>query len=140
MTIYFAGSIRGGRDDLDIYLSLIDELKKYGEVFTEHIGKHSITDAREDLTSEEIYERDMAWLRQADVIVAEVTKPSLGVGYEIAQAEAMSKRILCLHRTLPGARVSAMIGGNPNLDVRTYTNLTDAAELLREYCTTYAGS
>ena len=136
MTIYFAGSIRGGRDDLDIYLSLIEELKKYGEVFTEHIGKESIADLREELTSEEIYERDMRWLTGADLVVAEVTQPSLGVGYEVACAEAMGKRILCLHRPLPGKRVSAMIGGNPTLNVRAYTNLTDAAEIVRAFCTT----
>lgn len=136
MVIYFAGSIRGGRDDLDIYMSLIDELKKYGEVFTEHVGKESIADLREELTSEDIFVRDMAWLKNADVVVAEVTQPSLGVGYEVASAEAMGKRILCLHRPLPGKRVSAMIGGNPNLDVRAYTNLTDAADILHTFCTT----
>jgi 2'-deoxynucleoside 5'-phosphate N-hydrolase len=135
MNIYFAGSIRGGRDDLDIYVTLIEELKKYGEVYTEHIGNKSLTDAGEELTSEEIYTRDMEWLRAADIVVAEVTQPSLGVGYEVAHAEAMGKPILCMHRPIPGKRVSAMIGGNPHLSVHGYVSMSEAADILREFCT-----
>jgi hypothetical protein len=40
----------------------------------------------------------MSWLKEADVIVAEVSTPSLGVGYEIGKAEDMGKRILCLYK------------------------------------------
>ena len=38
MNIYFAGSIRGGRNDVGVYTPLITHLKKYGTVFTEHVG------------------------------------------------------------------------------------------------------
>lgn len=41
MKIYFAGSIRGGRDDASIYARLIEELKTHGEVLTEHVGFES---------------------------------------------------------------------------------------------------
>ena len=34
-------------------------------------------------------------------IVAEVTQPSLGVGYELGQGTAMGKKILCLYRPQP---------------------------------------
>jgi nucleoside 2-deoxyribosyltransferase len=44
-----------------------------------------------------IYERDVAWLRESDFVIAEVTQPSLGVGYELGFAEAISKPILCLY-------------------------------------------
>ena len=36
--IYFCGSIRAGRDDAALYKRIIDQLKDYGEVLTEHIG------------------------------------------------------------------------------------------------------
>ena len=42
MKIYFAGAIRGGRDDKELYLEIINYLKEYGEVLTEHIGDQSI--------------------------------------------------------------------------------------------------
>ena len=38
------------------------------------------------------------------VLVAEVTMPSLGVGYEIGRAVAMDKNILCLYRYQPEKR------------------------------------
>uniref|UniRef100_A0A8C5LFV7 5-hydroxymethyl-dUMP N-hydrolase n=1 Tax=Jaculus jaculus TaxID=51337 RepID=A0A8C5LFV7_JACJA len=58
-----------------------------------------------------IHERDLAWLQQADVVVAEVTQPSLGVGYELGRAMALNKQILCLFRPRSGRVLSAMIRG-----------------------------
>ncbi len=130
MKIYFAGSIRGGRDDRELYLAMIQELKKYGTVLTEHIGDESLTDKGENRSSQEIFERDMEWVREADVIVAEVTTPSLGVGYEIGQAEAMQKAVLCFYRKLEGKSLSAMIAGNPNVTVQEYSTIEDIKALL----------
>ena len=42
MKIYFASSIRAGRDDVDIYLQIIKELQQYGEVLIKHIGEASL--------------------------------------------------------------------------------------------------
>src|SRR6266403_140997 len=112
MKIYFAGSIRGGRDDAPLYFKIIEELKQYGEVLTEHIGDSALSGMGEERTSKDIFDRDMQWVKASDVVVAEVTQPSLGVGYEIGQAEAMGKRILALYRETEGKRLSAMIGGN----------------------------
>uniref|UniRef100_H2PJ49 2'-deoxynucleoside 5'-phosphate N-hydrolase 1 n=1 Tax=Pongo abelii TaxID=9601 RepID=H2PJ49_PONAB len=58
-----------------------------------------------------IHEQDLEWLQQADVVVAEVTQPSLGVGYELGRAVAFNKRILCLFRPQSGRVLSAMIRG-----------------------------
>ena len=38
LKIYFCGSIRAGRVDAHLYARLIEELKKYGTVLTEHVG------------------------------------------------------------------------------------------------------
>ncbi|HEX3095736.1 MAG TPA: nucleoside 2-deoxyribosyltransferase, partial [Patescibacteria group bacterium] len=91
MKIYFAGSITGGRDDQGLYLEIIDLLKNYGEVLTEHIGSSNISDQGEQvsMSGEDIFNRDVAWLEQAEVIVAEVTVISLGVGYELGIAEKL---------------------------------------------------
>ena len=35
-------------------------------------------------------------------VVAEVTQPSLGVGYEVGRAVAMNKKILCIYRPQEG--------------------------------------
>jgi len=127
MKIYFAASIRGGRDDKGLYSQLIQHLAKYGQVLTEHIGNENLTEFGEDGSSDEwIYNRDMDWIRQSDVIIAEVSTPSLGVGYEIGKAEGMNKKILCLYRDQQNKRLSAMISGNSNVKIARYETLEDA--------------
>lgn len=131
--IYFAGSIRGGRDDRELYGKLIEILGNYGEVLTEHIGDLSLTEYGERETSDEIYKRDVEWLDSADVMVAEVTTPSLGAGYEIGRAESQGKSILCLYREVEGKRLSAMISGNPNLMVREYGDLDEVGRIVGNF-------
>jgi len=127
MKIYFAGSIRGGRDDKELYLQLIKHLAKHGQVLTEHVGDQNLDDIGKDGSSDEwICGRDMSWLEESDVVVAEVSTPSLGVGYEIGKAEDMNKRILCLYRNQSNKRLSAMIGGNSNVKIIKYQTPEDA--------------
>ncbi|XP_013398367.1 2'-deoxynucleoside 5'-phosphate N-hydrolase 1-like [Lingula anatina] len=137
--IYFAGSIRAGRQDAELYAKIIDKLRKYGTVLTEHVGFMGAEDKDPDkkLTDKEIYDRDMAWLKQSDAIVAEVTQPSLGVGYEIGRANAMGKKILCLFRPSSGKSLSAMIsgaeGGSSKLINKSYEKLEDVDPIFSEF-------
>jgi len=134
MNIYFAGSIRGGRGDKELYHRLIEHLKTHGQVLTEHVGDHSLTHMGEDgPTSEWIYDRDMAWIQEADVVVAEVTVPSLGVGYEIARAENLGKPILCLWRNDPNRRLSAMIAGSRKIKNVTYDTFEQATQAIDQF-------
>ena len=81
MKIYFAGSVRGGRDDKELYAEIVNKLGPFGTVLTEHLADKSLTSAGEGNISErDIYARDVEWLMSADAVVAEVTTPSLGVG------------------------------------------------------------
>lgn len=131
MNIYFAGSIRGGRDDQDLYSSILKELQNHGTVLTEHIGNKGLTAFGEQTrTDTEIYERDMNWIREADIVVAEVTTPSLGVGYELGQAESMGKKIVCLYRRMEGKRLSAMLSGNSKMKIYEYKTLEDVKQIL----------
>jgi hypothetical protein len=74
-----------------------------------------------DLTDAEILERDLIWLQEADLVIAEVSSPSLGVGYEIGKAEEYGKRILCLYQKNSSRKLSAMISGNKKLEIVRYT-------------------
>ncbi|HEV8289818.1 MAG TPA: nucleoside 2-deoxyribosyltransferase [Candidatus Norongarragalinales archaeon] len=126
MNIYFAGSIRGGRSDKEAYLKIINKLSGHGKVLTEHIGDQTLTDQGEiDKTDDYIFKRDTEWIKQADVVVAEVTAPSLGVGLELALAEKMNKKVLCLYRKIEGARLSAMVAGNDYFQKQQYENVDD---------------
>lgn len=133
MKIYFAGSIRGGRSDLALYQALIRFLRTFGEVLTEHVGDRAISERGEEDTDSQIYRKDMAWLEECDAVVAEVTTPSLGVGYEIGAAEAMGKPILCLFGQGAEKKLSAMIMGNPNLNVGIYKDLSEAKKQINDF-------
>ncbi|KAM9477178.1 5-hydroxymethyl-dUMP N-hydrolase-like isoform 1-T1 [Clarias gariepinus] len=108
MNIYFCGSIKGGRQDVKIFQKIVKKLQTYGQVFSHD----DVSEKGEDSLpggDEAIYDRDMEWLAQSDVVVAEVTHPSFGVGYEIGQAMVLKKRTLCLFRPSSGKVLPAMI-------------------------------
>jgi 2'-deoxynucleoside 5'-phosphate N-hydrolase len=129
--IYFAGSIRGGRSHMETYKDIIKHLMSFGEVLTEHIGHEGLSPMGEEkMTDPEIYDRDMEWLTSSDVIVADVTVPSLGVGFEIARAIDMKKKVLCLFSADSGSRLSAMISGCPDVEVREYQTIGDVKSIL----------
>ncbi len=125
MNIYFAGSIRGGRDDQILYSEIIESLRRFGTVLTEHVGNLDISSLGEAESDKYIHDRDLKWLAVSDCVVAEVTTPSLGVGYEIAKATELRKYVLCIYRPASGRRVSAMIGGCENVMLCEYKNLAD---------------
>ena len=134
MKIYFGGSIVAGRGDAGIYKELILHLKKYGKVLTEHIGDPNLTVSGEVNSSGKfIHDRDIAWLKESDVLVMEVTTPSLGVGYEIGRATEHNKKILCLYRPSEGKMLSRMISGCPSVHLVEYQTLDDAKKAIDEF-------
>ncbi|XP_058162747.1 5-hydroxymethyl-dUMP N-hydrolase [Dasypus novemcinctus] len=112
-SLYFCGSIRGGREDRALYARIVSRLRRFGTVLTEHVAAPELEESGEEAAGGDrlIHERDLAWLQQADVVVAEVTQPSLGVGYELGRAVALKKPILCLFRPQSGRVLSAMVRG-----------------------------
>lgn len=140
MKIYFAGSIRAGRNDAAIYEAMIAELQSFGEVLTEHVGNPALSQAGDDGPGDRyIHDRDMMWLSSCDLVVAEVTTPSLGVGYELGWATALKKPVLCLYRPLPELHLSAMIAGSPDIQTNVYSSLDEAKVIMEEFIGKVAG-
>lgn len=133
MKIYFAGSISAGRHDADLYADIIEHLKSHWTVLTEHLGSSSLGASGESLTDKVIHDRDIAWVFDAHVLVAEVTTPSLGVWYEIGRAVEQGKHILCLYRPIEWKRMSAMIAWSSGTATHKYETLDDAKNIIDEY-------
>jgi hypothetical protein len=131
--VYFACSIRAGRDDSDIYGELVDIIKKYAVVLSEIFADNSLTTAGINKPSGDIWSNDVRWIGQSDAIIAEVTTPSLGVGYEIAKANEMNKPVLCLFRPSSDKKLSAMIDGSPNSTVFAYTDIKSAEHAISSF-------
>lgn len=123
--IYFAGSIRGGRSLADLYQRIIEHIKLTDIVLTEHIGCKDINLLEKGRKQDSfIYLQDTAWLRESDMVIAECTNPSLGVGYELAYAE--SHGIPChIFYDKGVTELSAMLTGNPYFQIHPYQNEKD---------------
>jgi len=113
-----------------MYNELIGFLSSKVEVLTEHVGDSSLGQAGEkDLSDKEIYQRDLEWLESADAVIAEVTNPSLGVGYELGIAEKLGKPVLCLYKdSSDDTKLSAMVSGNQKFRTFLYHDLDQAKE------------
>ncbi len=132
MKIYFSCSITGGRQDQPVYRMIVDELLANGyTVLTASLAAADL-DAREGVGSDtDVYQRDIAWLDECDLVIAEISTPSHGVGYEIAYALLQGKPVFCLYQE--GCVVSKMLTGNdhPGMKVFSYTDGNDALRVLK---------
>ncbi|MEJ2011810.1 MAG: nucleoside 2-deoxyribosyltransferase [Anaerolineales bacterium] len=131
MNIYFSCSLTGGRADEQVYGAIVDHLLDgEHEVPTAHLARPEVMSLERVVEPNEVYRRDVEWISSCDALIAEVTTPSHGVGYEIALALNLGKPVLCCHRR--GTAISKMISGNdsPSLLVRDYEHPAEALELI----------
>ena len=132
MNIYFACSITGGRDFEPVYQAIIAILLADGhEVPTAHLADSGVQALEAVANPREVYARDVAWIRTCNVLIAEVSTPSHGVGYEIAYALGIGKSVLCIYRE--GQPISKMLTGNshPNIQVKSYRDTEVALKIIR---------
>lgn len=132
MNIYFACSITGGREFESVYQVITRALAEdCHHVPTAHLAEPGVMTLEAVIDPAEVYTRDINWIRASDALIAEVSTPSHGVGYEIGFALGLGKPVLALHQE--GCKVSKMISGNPdpNLSVIAYTSPAHAVEIIR---------
>lgn len=117
--IYFSGSIRGGRNDAALYEELIRHIQKTNTVLTEHIGSAQLDILEKDQSDEDIYLQDTRFLKECDLVIAECSTASLGVGYELAYAEALGKPCHIFYDP-SRAHLSAMLSGDKYFSIHPY--------------------
>lgn len=130
--VYFAGSIRGGQNDTELYHRMIEHIKLTDTVLTEHVGdpSKSVLERGRDKDSE-IYVQDTTWLKECDLVIAECTNPSLGVGYELAFAEKYNKPVYIFYRNQE-TNLSAMLTGDSYFNIDIYSNEEELFKKLDE--------
>ena len=134
MNIYFACSITGGREFQPVYAAITRALLADGHAIpTAHLAEAGVVDEERIIDPVTVYTRDTDWIRAAQSLIAEVSVPSHGVGYEVAFALGLGKPVLCLYQQ--GRSVSKMITGNrdSNLRVASYEGVEDAIRLAHAF-------
>ncbi len=100
MKIYFTASITGKNKYQKNYKTIVSSLESLGHKV---ISDHILQSDSDELLAEDAHEREehhkklSKWLNQADIVVAEVSFPSVSVGYEVALGLEKNKPVLALH-------------------------------------------
>ncbi len=133
MNIFFTGAVSGGRAEQPNYERIVAALAEYGTVYSRHVQDDTLSEYGEtSLPPSEILNREQAQLEKSDIVVAEVTTPSLGVGYLLALASSFGKRIIALYHDDDTLKLSALIKGDPRIEVFTYITDQDLKRVFGE--------
>ncbi|MGC8972358.1 MAG: nucleoside 2-deoxyribosyltransferase [bacterium] len=81
-------------------------------------------------TPKEIFFRDINAVKDSDILLAEISMPSHGVGMEIMQAYVNNKRIILVARE--DANISFLVRGIPNAIFLEYKDHSELEEKLRK--------
>jgi len=134
MDLYFSCSLTGGRNDERTYVRMVEYLLARGDsVLTAHLAYPDVMRAERVVDPAEVFQRDIAWLEICDAVVAEVSTPSHGVGYEIAYALERGKPVLCCYEE--GRSISKMLLGNDKagMHVQAYHSVEQALEQIEAF-------
>ncbi|MBU0598675.1 nucleoside 2-deoxyribosyltransferase [Patescibacteria group bacterium] len=133
MKIFLPVSIRGGREHLNIYKFIVEYLEKNGhQILNRHVIHDNVLERENVLNPKEIHSRDKQWVKESDIVISEVTMPSLGAGIELGYAIMLKKPTHALYKKEAENDVSMMIRGNDKLLSYPYSNKKDIVKILNQ--------
>ncbi len=140
MRIYLACTVRGDRGALPTLRAILDRLRHHGhDVFTAHLLQDDVDTMEAALSSTAVYERDVEWLNACDVLVAEASGSSYGVGFEVGyvlgRSSQSGQRALLLYDNARRPFISRMISGNthPNCITSGYSDLAEVLSFIDQH-------
>ena len=132
MKIYISGSIYGGREKLETYKKIIPALENFAEVLNRNIADDEVLEKEAVQNDEDIFKDLEVKIKSADLVFAEVTIPSLGVGYELGLADTIGKKVIGIYDSTITPKVSTMIRGNKRIKLISYENIDEILNNLKE--------
>ena len=139
MKIYFGFTVAGDRSTIDTARKVVHQLEEMGhEVLTRHLVSDNAWEADRSVSPQDVYRRDMAWLGQCELFMAEVSGSSFGLGFETGyMLGATSKKVVLLYRRDAEQRVSLLITGNthPNCTLVPYANVEEVMRFVLQHLT-----
>jgi nucleoside 2-deoxyribosyltransferase len=137
MKIYFGFTVAGDRSAIDTARRVVWLLEKLGhKILTRHLVEDNAWEADRRISATEVYRRDMAWLEQCDLFIAEVSGSSFGLGFETGYLlGATDKRVILLYRRELEQKVSLLITGNShaNCILMPYDSLEEVENFVTGY-------
>ena len=144
MRIYLACTVRGDRGGVVAGRTICERLQQHGhEVLTTHLLADDVNDAESQLSEVQVYRRDLEWLSRCDVLVAEASGSSYGVGFEVGyvlgRARSTGQRVVLLYDAARRHTISRLITGNCDeaCDTFAYASVEELAAFIdRRFQTT----
>jgi hypothetical protein len=137
MKIYFGFTVAGDRSTLDAARSMVACLEELGhEVLTRHLVNENARAADALLGPQAVFERDMAWIRECDLFIAEASGSSFGVGFEAGYLlGAATAKVILFYRSGFTDKLSFLITGNthPNCTLLPYSSADEVESFLRKH-------
>jgi len=137
MKIYFGFTVVGDRSTLENARKIVEILESLGhEVLTKHLVRDDAREIDRLISPQEVYHRDMKWLQQCDLFIAEVSGTSFGVGYEAGYIlGSMGKKAWLFYRKDLEKKVSLLITGNthPNCVSFGYSGINEIEAFIRTH-------
>src|SRR6478736_5929413 len=132
MTIYLACTVRGDRGGVLAGRAICERLQRHGHhVLTTHLLADNVETAESQITETEVFRRDLEWLAACDLLVAEASGSSYGVGFEVGyvlgRAATTGQRVVLLYDAARRNAISRLATGNCDEACETlaYTSLAD---------------
>lgn len=106
------------------------------EILTRHLVSDNAWEADRSISAQEVFRRDLGWLNQCDLFIAEVSGSSFGLGFETGfLLGSTNKKVVLLYRRDLEQRVSLLITGNThsNCTLVPYATVDDAVASLKAH-------
>jgi hypothetical protein len=125
MRIYLACTVRGDRGGVEAARAISARLQQHGhEVLTTHLLDDRADEAEAALTEDQVYRRDLGWLSTCDVLVAEASGSTYGVGFEVGyvlgRAGQTNQTVVLLYNAARRHAISRLIPGNCDAACTTF--------------------
>src|SRR5580658_4773886 len=134
MTIYFGFTVAGDRSSIDTARKVVYQLEEMGhEVLTRHLVSDSAWEADRSTSAQDVFRRDMAWLEQCELFIAEVSGSSFGLGFEASYLLGVTDtKVVLLYRREVEQKVSLLISGNmhANCTLVPYATIAEVEEFI----------
>ena len=132
MRIYLACTVRGDRGTIEAARHINERLMALGhEVLTSHLLRDDVETVENRTTDRDVFDRDLQWLDTADVLVAEASGSSYGVGFEVGyilgRAAQSGQRAYVLYSAERQGVLSRLVSGlsHQHAEVCAYRALAD---------------
>jgi hypothetical protein len=145
MRIYFTSSYTYANENYTLLEEIISKVKAEGNIITKRLFKpdDETTLNKEvgrvfdfsNVDLQQTHKNLIRRIREADIVVAEVTNPSNSIGYEIATAQAEKKPILVIFNSNKTERLANFFQGNDSklFQVSPYKNADEAVAAIKQF-------